>query len=144
IPEANHSSWVAGRAHVPSVVERARQSVSRRYATSGWESFDAKSPTVGMTVRLGQLRRPRVAYKHHTALILQSLASISSYSLLTAALSVTPRNWIMYPWRPGRITNGYIPAGFPPPIALLDTLGAYYLDIIPLKGPTHLNSLACP
>jgi hypothetical protein len=38
--------------------------------------------------------------KHQTSLMLQSLASISSNSLLIEALSVRPRPWIMYPWWP--------------------------------------------
>src|SRR5664279_967689 len=43
--------------------------------------------------------------KHHTPLILQSLASISSYSLLITALSVRPKRWIIYPKGPGIITK---------------------------------------
>src|SRR6266480_7306817 len=37
VPESNHSSWIAGPAHVPSVAERVRLQVSGRYATSGGE-----------------------------------------------------------------------------------------------------------
>src|SRR5437660_7771026 len=37
VPEANRPSWIAGRAHVPSVAERVRSQVSGRYATSEWE-----------------------------------------------------------------------------------------------------------
>src|SRR5439155_13077335 len=43
IPVSNHSSWIAGRAHVPSVAERARSQVSGRYATSGWEVSKKKA-----------------------------------------------------------------------------------------------------
>ncbi len=39
--------------------------------------------------------------KHHASLILQSRTSISSYSLLIAALSVRSIGWILYPWGPG-------------------------------------------
>ena len=38
--------------------------------------------------------------KHQASLVLQSRASISSYSLLMAARSVTPTNWTKYPWGP--------------------------------------------
>src|SRR5262245_14589720 len=64
--------------------------------------------------------------KHHASLILQSLASISSYSLVTAAFSVTPRNWMLYPCGPWRMTNGYsLPGlGGAPPMSSLDTFGA--------------------
>src|SRR4029450_1431289 len=44
--------------------------------------------------------------KHHTALMVQSSASISAYSLLIAVRSVTPRDWTIYPWWPCNITNG--------------------------------------
>ena len=43
---------------------------------------------------------------HHTFLSSQSLSSIPSYPLVMAALSVTPRNWTMYPRGPGIMTKG--------------------------------------
>src|SRR5437667_10056190 len=45
VPESNHSSWIAGRAHVPSVAERVRSQVSGRYATSGWEVSKYRHPS---------------------------------------------------------------------------------------------------
>jgi hypothetical protein len=37
------------------------------------------------------------AGKHQTSLSLQTLASMPSYSLVRAAVSVTPRGWMAYP-----------------------------------------------
>src|SRR3989442_4360801 len=55
IPVSNHSSGIAGRAHVPSVAERTRSKVSGIYATGGWESFEAKPPQSGMTCEASSL-----------------------------------------------------------------------------------------
>ena len=52
IPESNHSSWIAGPAHVPSVVERVRSEFGGGTRPASGK-FRRKSPTAGMTVRLG-------------------------------------------------------------------------------------------
>src|SRR5438552_10346283 len=92
-------------------------------------SDERKSPTGEVPVGLDRhlpLDVGLLVGRHHACLTLHSRASMSPYSRFTAAVSVTPRNWMLYPWGPWRITNGYkLPGlGCAPPMSWLDTLGA--------------------
>src|SRR5213596_2798012 len=109
VPESNHSSWIAGRAHVPSVAERVRSQVSGRYATSGWEVSSHPSPAARTisnnpapraTAPVARATRSPAGARRSTVMAAATTAIARTFMTpMTRRMAIRPtQHWLQ--WRP--------------------------------------------